>query len=122
MTKEELEARAKEYASKEVYYGAYVDEEAGMGIVEEVYVEAAERETKLLQVHLSEQEEKLSKAREIIMNLLPFESVIDPYAFTSSIEENKKRFHEPFRKAREFLKEFSNDAIKATDERTENES
>lgn len=48
---------------------------------------------------------KLTEAREIIENILPFEHVIDPYAFTSDIEENKRRFHEPFRKAEAFLKE-----------------
>lgn len=53
-------------------------------------------------------EEQLAKAKEIIASLLPFEHVIDPYALTSDFEENQKRFHEPFRKARAFLKEESN--------------
>lgn len=48
---------------------------------------------------------QLTKAKDLIRNLLPFEHVIDPYAFTSDIEENKRRFHEPFRKAEQFLKE-----------------
>lgn len=48
---------------------------------------------------------QLTKAKDHIRNLLPFEHAIDPYAFTSDIEENKRRFHEPFRKAEQFLKE-----------------
>ena len=51
----------------------------------------------------------VAKAREIVEHLLPFEHVIDPYAFTSDIKENKRRFHEPFRKAEKFLKEVEND-------------
>lgn len=47
----------------------------------------------------------LIKAKEIIESLLPFEHVIDPYALTSDFEENQKRFHDPFRKAEQFLKE-----------------
>ena len=53
----------------------------------------------------AEFKKQLAVAREIIENLLPFEHVIDPYALTSDIEENKRRFHEPFRKAEQFLEE-----------------
>ena len=53
----------------------------------------------------AELKKQFAVAREIIENLLPFEHVIDPYAFTSDIEENKRRFHEPFRKAEQFLEE-----------------
>ena len=63
MTREELEKRAKEYARKEVYYGAYIDEEAGMEIVEEVYIEATERETKLLQKRIEELEAQIEKMK-----------------------------------------------------------
>lgn len=52
-------------------------------------------------------DKQLTKAKKIIESLLPFEHVIDPYALTSDIEENRKRFHEPFRKAEQFLKEVS---------------
>jgi len=34
MTKEQIEQKAKRYARKEVYYGAYVDEEAGIEITQ----------------------------------------------------------------------------------------
>lgn len=54
---------------------------------------------------LFEKEQQLTKAIGIIKSLLPFEHVIDPYALTSDIEENKVRFHEPFEKAKRFLKE-----------------
>lgn len=37
----ELEQKAKRYAQKEVYYGAYVDEEAGKEIAEEAYIAGA---------------------------------------------------------------------------------
>lgn len=49
--------------------------------------------------------EEIDKAKEVIENLLPFEFVIDPYALKNDIEENKRIFHEPFRKAEQFLKE-----------------
>ena len=38
---EELRQRAKKYAHEEVYYGAYVDEEAGREIAEEAYIAGA---------------------------------------------------------------------------------
>lgn len=43
MTREALEKRAKEYARKAVYYGAYIDKEAGMEIAEEAYIEGYEQ-------------------------------------------------------------------------------
>ena len=63
MTKRELEKRAKEYARKEVYYGAYVDEEVGMEIAEEAYIEATERETKLLQNRIADLEAQIEKMK-----------------------------------------------------------
>ena len=61
--------------------------------------------SKALALNVPEADEKLDRAKEIIASLLPFEHVIDPYALTSDFEENQKRFHEPFRKAEQFLKE-----------------
>ena len=55
---------------------------------------------------------QLNSARDIIENLLPFEHVIDPYALTSDNEENKRRFHEPFRKAEQFLEEIKENESK----------
>lgn len=61
--------------------------------------------SKVLVLNVPEADEKLDRAKEIIASLLPFEHVIDPYALTSDFKENQKRFHEPFRKAEQFLKE-----------------
>lgn len=68
MTKEELEKRAKEYARKEVYYGAYVDEEVGMEIAEEAYIEATERETKLLQNRIADLEAQIEKLIDFVLS------------------------------------------------------
>ena len=70
MNKEELEKRAKEYASTEIYYGAYVDTGAGMEIVEEAYIDAAERETKLLQGRVATLEKENAELKERNRELL----------------------------------------------------
>ena len=94
----DLEKRAEEYACKEVYYGAYVDDEAGREIAEEVYIEATKRETKLLSKQLTE-------AKKIIHDLLQ----IGVFQFPFQDDEANCLNKQITAKAEAFLKEKSDD-------------